>query len=88
MVDCERTKLLRKIQELCFAVHESELYLDTHPNDKDAAVYRSGVMAEVEKLTKEYENKFGPLTVRAAEMCGGEWNWLSDPWPWEYEANA
>lgn len=88
MADAERTKLLEKIQEYCFAVHESELYLDTHPADSDAASYRAKMLAEKEKLTAEYENKYGPLTVQSAEAGGGTWTWLTAPWPWEYEANV
>ena len=39
-----------------------------------------------EQAAKTYEANFGPLCIRAT-TSGNHWDWISDPWPWEEEAN-
>lgn len=79
-----KAQLLRKIREYDFAIVETALFLDTHPNCKKALHYYHKVNAEKTKLVAEYESRFGPLTV-----CGNEnktkWDWITGPWPWEGE---
>lgn len=77
---------LHELQTLGFALVELGEYLDTHPDDKDAfSLFRS--YAELyRKGRKEYEAKFGPLTQSAAAESD-QYNWLKDPWPWDYAAN-
>ena len=35
----ERVNLMKQIKEYCFAAHEWNLYLDTHPTDRMALEY-------------------------------------------------
>lgn len=37
------------------------------------------------KLKTEYEDKYGPLNETSRDTS--RWAWISDPWPWEAEAN-
>ena len=37
------------------------------------------------KLKEEYESRFGPLSNPKGN--GKHWEWVDDPWPWEYAAN-
>ena len=41
-----------------------------------------GAMELDEKEAKEYEAKCGPLTHNG--ITTGDYQWLDDPWPWEY----
>lgn len=68
-------------QEAAFAVWELRLYLNTHPNDKEAwALFR--------KLCEETEEPNYAVTF-LKEMCGCDgWTWTDDPWPWEYDCNC
>ena len=68
-----------------FALWETVLYLDAYPNDKEALANFYKLREEAEKLTMEYEAKFGALTAFGNE--GGSWQWTKGPWPWESEAN-
>lgn len=84
MVNADKPKTpLTELMALEFAVTELGLYLDTHPDDRDAiAVYRD--YAERAKASKKaYEDQYGPLTLYAA---GGaqRWDWIQAPWPWDY----
>ncbi len=62
-----------------FAMWELHLYLDTHPNDCDMKELWKEYAETVNRLTREYERMYGPLTV---ESGAGE-NWLKEPWPWQ-----
>ena len=77
---------LSELQTLCFAIQELALYLDTHRDDKEAlAMYR-----DYQKLYNhcrtEYLQKYGPLN-HSQESSVSDYNWLDDPWPWEYSIN-
>ena len=81
----ERQKSLIRAQTAAFAAHEAALFLDTHPNDKNALEYFRKMTDEAKNAAKLYVEQFGPLTVDEAGM-GGSWDWVENPWPWEKEA--
>ena len=78
----ERAALLKKLNAYAFAAYDWNLYLDTHPNDRDAIAMFHKMADKADELRKEFESKFGPLTAREARNME-RWNWLDDPWPWE-----
>ncbi len=81
-----RLMLMRKIQQLSFALVEANLYLDCHPNCQRALEYFSKHKAAYDKYVAVYEEKYGPLTAKSG-ACGDSWQWIQGPWPWECEAN-
>ena len=83
----DKQEMLRQIQKYNFAAYDMLLYLDTHPNDKKAFAMFRELVEKTNKLRKEYEKLYGPLTpFNAAKF--EEFTWLDSPWPWEKEANA
>lgn len=76
---------------LPFAAWELRLFLDTHPDDEEAlAAYRKFCAAiggcSYPCVTPQGMNAAG--TDRASSCpCGGRWNWIDDPWPWDPAAN-
>lgn len=77
---------LQKLQALNFAVSELGLYLDTHADDKDAvALYNQYVEQYAEQL-RQFEQKHGSTTQMGAALTG-KYDWLDEPWPWDYNAN-
>ena len=76
---------LSELQVLAFAIQELALYLDTHRDDAEALdlyrkyqkLYHEGMM--------QYSESCGPLNHRTPSE--GPYNWLNDPWPWEYCGN-
>jgi len=77
---------LTELQALGFAVQELALYLDTHRDDREAlAVYRE-YQQMYDRCREEYKKKCGPLnhTQSSDAEC---YEWLDDPWPWEYCKN-
>lgn len=79
----ERERLLRRLSTYDFAVHELHIYLDTHPNDADAARVLANYEEQSAKLRTEFEEKFGPLTSN--NETGNRWAWICDPWPWDQQ---
>lgn len=78
----EKEQLLQFINEVSFAVTDINLYLDTHPCDKEALQYYQKYRDLREKAVAEYERKFGPITADGVESdC--YWTWVEKPWPWK-----
>ena len=76
---------MAQLQTLAFAIQELALYLDTHRNDIEALELYRNFQSLYEEESKKYETKYGPLTHNSLQS--GEYQWLSDPWPWEYAFN-
>lgn len=85
MTDSRRS-LLKELSAKQFAFVELCLYLDTHPNDRQAMAKAAEVKQEIKMLTKEFEEKYGPLTL-GIDSDEVDFEWINDPWPWEKEAN-
>ena len=74
---------LSELQALGFALHDLALYLDTHRDDKEALeVYRT-YQEIYHKGMMEYNATNTPLS-HGMPTDSKEYNWLNDPWPWEY----
>ena len=77
----EQAELLTKVDAYAFAVHDINLYLDTHPNDRSMIDLFNQLSADAKAARREYESKYGPLLVNSNE--GYPWTWNNMPWPWE-----
>ena len=77
---------ISELQTLGFAIQELALYLDTHRDDMEAL----RVYQEYQKLYNHCREEFlknnGPLN-HFQEENSNQYNWLNDPWPWEYARN-
>ena len=72
-----------RLQELSFALKETELFLDGHPYNRRALAYYAEQKAEYDLLLAEYEKTYAPITAGADEN-DTVWRWVRTPWPWEY----
>ncbi len=79
-----RGSLLQYITEISFAVYDTLLYLDTHPEDQQALAYYQDMDQKRREALAEYGKQYGSLTADcpAAASCG-RWQWINEPWPWE-----
>lgn len=78
----EQAMLLRKISSVRFALAELKLFLDTHPDNKDALTMFGAYDEKNRKLTDEYEKRYGLITADGG-FDNTEWEWIKGPWPWE-----
>ena len=77
---------MSRLQMMAFGIQELALYLDTHRDDQDAlALYRS-YQQMYNTCKEEYMKKYGPLTHTMVSQSP-EYDWLNEPWPWEYSKN-
>lgn len=84
MTNKSREQLLCIITEATLAVHEANLFLDTHPYDKEAMEYYQTYRQIRNEAMEEYRDCYGPLLaydVAPSNM----WTWINEPWPWEGE---
>ena len=82
----DRMEMLKQITALDFVVVDLNLYLNTHPTDREAITKFNQTVMQVKALKQNYERLYGMLTSQ--DSCSAyPWQWLSQPWPWQYEAN-
>lgn len=79
----KRTELLRNIQVYDFAMQETALFLNSHPDDRSALQYYREYRNLRKQATDLYEKCFGPLTNRGPVT--NAWTYVYGPWPWESE---
>ena len=77
---------LAELQSLGFAIQELALYLDTHREDKEALELYREYQKMYDKCRQLYIQKHGPLN-HGSPAATGKYDWLDDPWPWEYYRN-
>lgn len=79
----QREIMLKKIGTYKFALKDLQLYLDTHPKDEYALRKYDEYKEILKPLVKEFESRFGPLTVKADNI--NKFLWIKNPWPWDTE---
>jgi len=76
----------RAIASYDFALHEMVLYLDTHPDDRNALRQRDSYLQKRREIIAQYEQYFGTYIEQPNDVSGTQsWEWISDPWPWDYQ---
>ena len=77
----DRDILMRKISAYDFAIVELNLYLDTHPKDKEAHRRLEDYESKSLELRQCYEEKYGPIVFRNSP--DNRMKWIKNPWPWD-----
>lgn len=79
-----KAELKRKIYELDFAIHELNLFLDTHPTSMKAMELLKEYRKKREEAIALYEQQYGNYICEVNDVpVGSCWTWLQSPWPWE-----
>ena len=81
-INNEKEESLFNLNQIQFAMHELNLYLDVNPNDNNAMNKFLNYKDTYNRLLDDYEKKYGPL-----EVCGvnGDipFSWVNGKFPWE-----
>lgn len=77
-----KKQLLQWIDQVSFAVIEITLYLDTHPDDKEALAFFDKYIEERRRAVGIYCKQYGPLVIDCIDNSN-PWCWATDPMPWE-----
>lgn len=75
-----------EIGTISFALDELRLFLDTHPNDREALNLFNTNAKKRRELMNYYTENFGPLDAYSENTVDG-WSWNCPPMPYEKEAN-
>lgn len=81
----ERERLLLEVQKYSFAMWDLNLYLNTHPTDRNVMKLYDTYREAYKEANARYENKYGSLIVSETNTSEGYWAWNKSPWPWEVE---
>ena len=80
----DKNRAMCNIYELGFALTEAMLYLDTHPDDKDAIEYYTDTKEKYKNALEKYSDYYGPIDM--TNMTNENyWMWVATPMPWEME---
>ena len=77
----DREAKLFNVMQYAFAINDMNLYLDLHPDDREAMALFEEFVREEKEAKKDYMESYGPLTVTKAK--GSKFTWIDNPWPWE-----
>lgn len=80
----EQAELLLNVDQLTFAAHELNLYLDIFPDNQMMIKLFNQYTEMANEAVKKYEEKYGPLTVSAQSNLD-TFSWQAYSWPWEME---
>lgn len=73
---------LAELMAIDFASHDLSLYLNTHPDDKEAFAVYQDLLKLAEEGQKKYARLYGPICKK--DMIHSDcYNWLKGPWPWD-----
>jgi spore coat protein JB len=81
-----KMELTKQIAAVHMMLEDLQLYLNTHPTDRNALAKRNGYVKELKMLKDEYNKCFGMIS-QDDSFSAYPWQWIEEPWPWEYEAN-
>lgn len=76
--------MMKNIYELGFILTETNLYLDTHPDDIEAIEYYAQIRDEYCDYMTKYADYYGPLD-KLHMSNDNYWMWVATPMPWEME---
>ena len=79
----EQARILTSIDALSFAMVDLGLFLDVNPNNQETIKLFNQYREQKENLTKEYEAKYGPITLDSDSLNTYPWSWNDMPWPWD-----
>ena len=77
-----KEKLFAYITASSFVLDDLRLFLDTHPNDKEALDYWRKVEKGRNEAVEEYTKCYGPISAYNVD-AKNYWTWVDEPWPWE-----
>lgn len=79
----EQAEYLTYLDALGFAMVDLNLYLDVYPNDSEKINLYNKYKKEKEDVLREYESKYGPITLTSNNLNKTPWAWNNMPWPWD-----
>lgn len=83
----EKEQYLLDLNQVQFAMHDINLYLDNYPNDTMMLKEFNKNRELYLQLLEEYENRYGAINISSNVLNNSPWEWNNEPWPWEGSDN-
>lgn len=77
-----KDELLKIITDASFALDDTKLFLNTHPDCYEALKYYADYQKIRHIAMQEYTYKYGPMSAYDVKI-NDKWSWGKEPWPWE-----
>ena len=74
--------MLFNLDQISFAMHELNLYLDVYPDNASALNTFNNYKNIYDDLLKSYEDKFGPIEISGVNNQS-PFTWVNQSFPWE-----
>ena len=78
----EKEEALFNLNQISFAMHELNLYLDIYPNDSNYINKYCELEKTYNSLLTSYEKKYGPINVNGISNTT-PFSWVTNSFPWE-----
>ncbi|HBV67769.1 MAG TPA: spore coat protein CotJB [Clostridiales bacterium] len=79
-------ELRKEISAVHMMLEDLQLYLNTHPSDREAIAKRNAFVRQMRMLKDEYNKNYGMIS-QDDSLSPYPWQWIDEPWPWEPDAN-
>lgn len=79
----DKYELLGRIRELEFVEVDLNLFLDNHPDNKQAINDYNMFSEKLAALKSKYEETYGTLCNFGNGKNCSSFTWVEEPWPWE-----
>lgn len=86
--ETDEEKMLIALDQYSLALMDLNLYLDLHPTDQEMIKLYKKYLTDYKQLTKDFGEKYFPLTTDCENITKNNWNWELGRWPWERETNV
>lgn len=77
-----------ELSRVSFAMHEMNLYLDLHPEDRKILQLFNDYRKMFIELEKKYENEYGPLTTCSDALEKSPFSWVTYSFPFEEDIDV
>lgn len=80
----EKEEALLNLDQIGFAMHELNLYLDVHPNDSRMMEQFKVLRDTYNNLLDDYEKRFGAICINSKYLNNVPFEWSSSSFPWDW----
>ena len=78
-----KKQFLLQLQAVNLIAVDLHLFLDTHPDNKEALNDYEKVSKQYQSLKQQYDQQFGPLVSFGYSSSVEHYKWVDEPWPWQ-----
>lgn len=79
----EQEQALLNLNQMQFAMHDLNLYLDVFPDDRNMMNQFITFRNNYNRLLEEYENNYGAININSSSLNNTPFGWVIEQWPWD-----